>query len=1138
MKKKLKQIEDKLQTVIDHMPTGYFEVDLAGNYTFFNKIIEDFHQRPREELLGINYAAFRSKEEAERISQIYNEVLRTGRPAEINDNKIIRKDGTIAVIASRVYLLRNDEGKPVGFYGFTLDITEKKESEIKLQESEEKYKNILETMEDEYYEVDLNGKLTFFNDAVCRHTGYSHEELMGMDYRKYTTPKEADRIYEIFNSVYNTGKQVKIINYEVLKKDGSIRHIDLSISLLRDGSGNPVGFRGISQDVTERIKAEASIQESERKYRTILETMEEGYFEVDLSGKFTFVNDAECRLHMRSREEMIGYNLRADADPKDKERIFQIYNNVYRTGEPVKVTGWELNRRDGSTIFVESSISLMRDDEGKPIGFRGISRDVTEQKNAEIALRESEKKYRNILENMEEGYLEVDLAGNYTFVNEALCKIHGYSTEELIGMNNREYSTPEQAKRMYLIYNEVFRTGKPANIVDYEIIRKDGSKRNMETSVSLIRDDKGEPVGFSGITRDATERKQAEEALRSSEEKYRTILETMEEGYYEVDLAGNFIFFNEAELRNHGLTRDELMGLNNREFSTAGTAERVYRIFNEVYKSGKPAKVIDYEIIRKDGERVTLETSASLMRDRDGKPIGFRGISRDVTDKKKALNALKDSEEKYRLLVENANEGIFIDQDGVIKFPNTKIQKMTGYSVNELGKIYLKNIVHPADEKEFSDWQEKLKNGVPSYSNIHSFRIKNKNNETLWVEMNTVKVMWEGKPATLNFLRDITENKRIEAQLLQAQKMEALGTLAGGIAHDFNNLLMGIQGNASLVQLAIGEDNPHCEKLRSIEHLVRDGSDLTRQLLGVARGGKYEVRPANINQIVNISADLFGRTRKEISIHKVLKKDIWTVEVDKNQIEQVLLNLYVNAWHAMPEGGDLCLETNNVNLDDYYTRTYGLRPGKYVKVSVTDNGIGMDEATRKRVFDPFFTTKEMGRGTGLGLASAYGIIRNHKGIINVYSEINQGSTFNIYLPVSEKKIKAEQTSEEVIFSGTGKILFVDDEDTIIKVGQQLIETLGYSVITTRTGQETIDIYQKEKEKIDLIILDMIMPGMSGGDTFDKLKEIDPEVKVLLCSGYSLNGQAEKILNRGCRGFIQKPFNLEELSKKIKEIMEK
>jgi two-component system, cell cycle sensor histidine kinase and response regulator CckA len=378
----------------------------------------------------------------------------------------------------------------------------------------------------------------------------------------------------------------------------------------------------------------------------------------------------------------------------------------------------------------------------------------------------------------------------------------------------------------------------------------------------------------------------------------------------------------------------------------------------------------------------------------------------------------------------------------------------------------------------------------------------------------------------------------MEVQLLQARKMEAIGTLAGGIAHDFNNLLMGIQGNTSLMLLDIATEHPHYQNLKSIEKMVQHGSGLTRQLLGVARGGKYEVKTTDLNPLIEAGADLFSRTRKEISIHRRQQENLWPVDVDPGQIEQVLLNLYVNAWHAMPEGGELYIETKNLILDQDKITPYALKPGRFVRVSVTDTGIGMDEATLKRVFDPFFTTKEMGRGTGLGLASAYGIVRNHNGIIDVYSEKGEGTTFNIYLPASDKQIQEKCPSVEAILKGTETILFVDDEGTILQIGKQLMERLGYRVIEATSGPAAIEIFEKDRESVHLVILDMIMPGMSGRETYDRLREIDPNVKVLLSSGYSINGQAKKILDRGCKGFIQKPYDLRDLSKRVRQILDR
>jgi signal transduction histidine kinase/ActR/RegA family two-component response regulator len=446
-------------------------------------------------------------------------------------------------------------------------------------------------------------------------------------------------------------------------------------------------------------------------------------------------------------------------------------------------------------------------------------------------------------------------------------------------------------------------------------------------------------------------------------------------------------------------------------------------IYEQLRKTGEPVTVIDYDAVGKAGEIISLELTASLLRDSRGAAVGFRGVLRDVSERKEAE----------------------------------------------------------------------------------------------------------------------AEKRKLEVQIQQAQKMESIGTLAGGIAHDFNNILMGIQGNASLMALKTDPAHSNYEKIKNIETYVQNGTELTRQLLGFARRGKYYAIATDVNEVIEKSATMFGRTKKEIRIRMDLVPDLRTVEVDRGQLEQALLNLYVNAWQAMPQGGELYLKTENVILDADFvdSKPYKVEAGDYIKITITDTGTGIDKEIQKRIFEPFFTTKEMGRGTGLGLASVYGVIKNHEGYINVYSEADLGTTFTIYLPASRKPVKKEiEKTAPALVKGTGTILLIDDEEMIIKVGVELLKELGYEVLSARSGPEAIEVYEKNADKIDLVIMDMIMPGMGGGETFDRLKRIDPDIRVLLSSGYSINGQASKILARGCDGFIQKPFNLIQLSDKIQQILSK
>ena len=385
---------------------------------------------------------------------------------------------------------------------------------------------------------------------------------------------------------------------------------------------------------------------------------------------------------------------------------------------------------------------------------------------------------------------------------------------------------------------------------------------------------------------------------------------------------------------------------------------------------------------------------------------------------------------------------------------------------------------------------------------------------------------------------DITERERLEEQLQLAQKMEALGTLAGGIAHNFNNLLMGIMGNTSLVLLDIEPTHPHYGRLKSIEKLVEGGSKLTRQLLGYASEGRYEVRPISLNQVVKETADTFGTTKKEMRVHLELAEELHGIKADQGQIEQVLWNLFINAAEAVRGSGDLFLKTVNVTYKDMEGKPYKAKPGDYVLLTVRDTGIGMDKKTMEHIFDPFFTTKGLGKGTGLGLASVYGIIKAHGGYIDVDSKKGRGATFSIYLPAWGKAISRAVKTHEQVIDGKETILLVDDEAMVLDVGAKMLKKLGYTVLEAQGGREAVEIYKGNKDEINLVILDMIMPDMGGGETYDRMKELSPtKVRVLLSSGYSIEGQAKEILERGCDAFIQKPFKMQELSGRIREILD-
>ena len=632
--------------------------------------------------------------------------------------------------------------------------------------------------------------------------------------------------------------------------------------------------------------------------------------------------------------------------------------------------------------------------------------------------------------------------------------------------------------------------------------------------------------------------KHAEKELMDSEERFRCLTESSPLGVFQTDEDGSVLYLNNKWLTITGMSLQDALGFG---WAQALHPEDRPRILAEWTRCLEEKRGYDgeFRFVRPFGEIRWVHTRTSPVFSPAGDIISHVGVNEDITERKQAEEALKESEEKYRQLFEMESDAIFLvrKSDGQILEVNTTGEKLYGFKKEELLKMKNTDLSAEPDTTQKATKEQKIEIPV---------RYHRKNDGTIFpVEITASHLTWQGQEVHIAAIRDITirieaekEKVKYEEQLRQSNKMEAIGTLAGGIAHDFNNLLMGIQGRTSLMQMDTESYHPHLEHLRGIEGYVKSAADLTTQLLAFARGGKYEVTPIDLNELIDRSAEMYGRTKKEITIHRKNQENIRTVEVDQGQIEQVLLNLYVNAWQSMPGGGDLYLETENVILDADYVKPYYIEPGKYVKMSVTDTGVGMDEATQARIFDPFFTTKEMGRGTGLGLASAYGIIKNHNGIIYVYSKIGEGTTFNIYLPASEKEIIRELELDKDITKGDETVLLVDDEDMIIDVGKELLKKMGYKVLIAKSGKAAVELYEANKDEIDMVILDMIMPEMGGGDTYDKLKEINPDIKALLSSGYSIDGQASEILERGCDGFIQKPFSIKALSQKIREILVK
>jgi len=863
-----------------------------------------------------------------------------------------------------------------------------------------------------YHSLDSNGNIVRINNMELSWLGYTRTELIGRPYTQVLPEDSRDGFARAFARLKEKGL-MRDLEYEMMRKDGTTFPVLATASAVTDPGGNFVMSRSMIVDITLRRAQERRLQESEALYRTALQNSGDGVSIIDIrEGRYLYASQKLLNTIGRPDEDLVDKPIDIYIHPDDVG-VGKAHFKARRQGHQ-EATNYEVRalKPDGAI-----AVLLVTADEiiyqGRPAVICFLI-DITERKRMENAVKESEELYRTALEKTNDG-ISILQDGKYVYTNRKLLNTIGREEKELMGMSLGSFTHPDDRDMVRKRYENRQSGHDAASQYDFRVLKPDGSVITINVNSVMITYN-GRPATLTFIL-DVTERRRAEEALRQSEERYRTIIESIDDDYFETDLKGRITFFNKP-FGCSGLSREEMIGRDHRGFTNPETADKIFQTFKQVYQSGKPLRMMNYEIVRLDGSIGHQEMSVSLMRNAAGQPIGFRGISRDVT--------------------------------------------------------------------------QRFKMGE--------------------------------------------ERKKLTEQLHQAQKMEAIGTLAGGIAHDFNNLLMGIQGYTSLMLLASDATQANYEQLKAVQTLVQNGANLTKQLLGFARAGRYEVLPTDLNDLIGKSISLFGRTRKEIRIFEKYADKIWTVEADRGQIEQVLLNMFVNAWQAMPSGGSLYVETDNVILDDTLAKLHDLQPGRYVKTSITDTGVGMDEITRQRIFDPFFTTKEMGRGTGLGLASAYGIVKGHLGMITVYSEKGQGTTFNIYLPASLKEVDSAEPAEPEPAGGRETILLVDDEEVIIEVTSRLLGELGYQIITAANGEEAIDIYARKHSGIDLVIVDMIMPGMSGSETFDRLKAINPAVRVILSSGYSLNGKAQAIMNKGVRAFLQKPYRLNDLAQKIRQAL--
>ena len=799
------------------------------------------------------------------------------------------------------------------------------------------------------------------------------------------------------------------------------------------------------------------------------------------------------------------------------------------------------------TAYLEITASPLTDLSGKLIAGIDVVRDVTERRLMEEKLRQSEKKYRELVEAANSVILTWDTGGNITFINDFAERFFGFSREELLGRNVVGTIVPpaeSSGRDLAQLMEEIRRDPDGFKDTENENITKEGLRVWVRWANKAIVDEQGVLIGILSIGNDITERKRAEE----EKDRLAKAVSIVTEGIAITDGEDRYIYLNYAHARTYGYLQSELIGKTWRDVTPPELVPLLEREISRTLHS-RDSGVWSGECpgLCKDGTLISTEVTATARWDEKGEYLGHICVVKNITERKRAEERLRESEERFRDLFENATDLIqIVSPEGGLLYVNRSWRETLGYSEGEIRGLSVSDIIDPAcDEHCKATFGKVLSEG--SVEDIKTVFIA-RDGRKVFLEGSGHCKYERGKPESVRCVfRDVTFRKvaeedraRLEAQLLQAQKMEAVGQLAGGIAHDFNNMLTAIIGYASLLEAKLGPDSPLKPYVDQILSSTGRSANLTSQLLAFSRKQIMSPKETDLNELIKGMEILLKRLIGEDVEFKTCFTDTHlTAMVDRGQIEQVLLNLCTNARDAMPQGGLLAISTSVLELDEKSKGGYDLdRPGRYALIAVTDSGKGMDEMTRQKIFDPFFTTKEIGKGTGLGLSIAYGIIKQHNGNITVYSEPGKGTTFKIFLPLIELPMETAKDERSVApRGGTEAILVAEDDEAVRTLTSHVLRGAGYAVIEAVDGDDAIHKFMENKGSIKLAMLDVVMPKKSGKEVSDAIRKVKSDMRVLLTSGYTADIISTKGITEEGLGFIAKPITPNTLLTKVRKILD-
>ncbi|MBN1227934.1 MAG: PAS domain S-box protein, partial [Deltaproteobacteria bacterium] len=881
--------------------------------------------------------------------------------------------------------------------------------------------------------------------------------------------------------------------------------------------------------VIKRQGSEQKRQEEHKKVKQYLNIAGVMIVVIDADQKVRLINKKGCEVLGYEEHEIIGKNWFDNFLPERiKTEVRGIFNTLMAGKiKPVKnVEGLIITKR-GEERFIAWHNSVLKDEKGKIISILSSGEDITERKHIDNKLRESEEQLRTILNSSPDMIMQVDTNMKILWANKTALNMNPKAIGQACFKafaGNEEPCPGCPCKR-------ALKTGQIEIGTKYQPAIKGIQGESYWEDIGVpLKDGNGKIVSLIEIARNVTERKQMENNLWIKD--YAIASSNNAIGF--CDLEGKITYVNSSYLAMWGYDDErEVLGKSIEGFSLKETdAQKVIKAMQN-----KGSWIGESIARKKDGSAFHVQISASMVKDKNDKPLSMMASFIDITQCKLAEKALRDSEQKYSTLVEQAMDGVCIVQEGVFKFANKAGASLLGYSPEKIIDIpFLEHIENGDKDKALQEYKAHLSGERPSA--FFELKAITKDGTIKDLEITTHLIEYNGKPAVMVISREITERKKMEEELRKMQKLESLGVLAGGIAHDFNNLLTSVIGNLSLIELYAKTGGNIFEVLEETKRASQQTKHLTNQLLTFAKGGEPIKTVASMAKLLKETAHLAlsgSKTKCELT----LPEDLWQAEVDEGQINQVINNLVINADQAMAGGGTIRIKAENVMVSK--KENLPLKEGKYIKISIEDQGTGIKKEFLPKIFDPYFTTKQA--GSGLGLAISYSIIKKHEGHITVESEIGEGTTFTIFLPAFEKEsFTVEDIEEEYLHKGKGKILFMDDKKNIRDMVQHMLNYLGYEAELVADGAEAIEAYEKTKasgQRFEAAILDLTVPGGMGGiETIGKLREIDPEVKAIVSSGYAHEPILSEYEKYGFKGVIIKPYEIKELGDVLHGVLHK